>query len=610
MSTPQGLATFPGITQIMSASITLGHGISPSTARITMAPQPGAISETGMLSFFIDSTTINFPDCKVDQGSYERNEGGEFWHLTLLDRRWKWRFGQISGRYNVWRENATLQNGDPVGFSGSGLVADTERTPRELAELYLEAMGEVGYDVSALPNDTRPPVEHDFDNPAEALAELCENLGCRVVLRIDNTVSIVRVGSGASLPTEQLLEDSLTIDPPEKPDAVAVVCGPSYFQVDFPLEAVGLDRDQTSGGDPSDTLKPLAELSYKPPGGWSTVDLPLFFDLSNNESEDDVTGLRSLATKSVFRYYRIKLPVKVPGYDGPDGGLITRLEQVLPLFEEQVVTAVENHDAAPLPASVFGVWYPGLDEQANTAVALTAQGNSPPAAGAEGTYKSPFYNRGFTLDMARGLVIFSEPVYRNATPSEAKVTPAPAQLVLRTKCQVRDAETLSLVRHVHERSTGGSLGTSPQYIRREELVVSHVPTYDPATYALETTSTTDPRVVSSVSSTADEVNAAADHYIDSAIDEYAQPEPRQVQVAGLHPLNLDGVIQQITYSVGGAGAMTTIARGSEPSHIATSHGERRYSEMTRGAIAQARRARGGLGGRATRREAAARRAAR
>lgn len=610
MSTPQGLASYPGIAQIIAASITLGHGISPSSARITMAPQLFTIPESGTFSFTIGTTTIEFPDCKADQGSYERSDNGEFWHITLLDRRWKWRFGQISGRYNVWRENATLQNGDPPGSSGADLVADTERTPRQLAALYLDAMGESGYDVSALPNDTRPPVEHDYDNPAEALAELCENLGCRIVLQLNNTVKLVRVGTGALLPADDLLEDSLTIDPPEKPDSIAVVCGPSFFQVDFPLEAVGIDRDTTSGGEPSDTLKPIDQLSYKPAGGWSTVDLPLFSDLSTNEAEDDVTGLRSLATKSVFRYYRIKVPVRIPGFDGPSGGLVRRLEQILPLYEEQVVTAVENHDATPLPAAVFGVWYPGLDDQANTLPTLMVQGNSPPAAGTDNAFKSPFYNRGFTLDTARGLVIFNEPVYRNSTPEEAKVTPAPAQLVLRAKCQVRDAETLSLARHIHERSTGGTLGTSPQYIRRDELVVTHVPTYDADTYDSPLTPTADPRVVDSIATTADDVNAAADHYIDAALEEYTQPEPRQVQIAGLHAMDLDGVIQQITFSVGGAGATTTIARGSEPSFIATSHGERRHSEAARQAVAQVRRARAGITGRSTRREAAARRAAR
>ena len=101
MSLPQGLAHFPGIDQLLSASITLGHGISPSSAKLQIAPQVNFAAETGTLSFEYDGTTVAFPDCKVDRSSMDRNERGEVVQLSILDRRWKWRFGQISGKYNV-----------------------------------------------------------------------------------------------------------------------------------------------------------------------------------------------------------------------------------------------------------------------------------------------------------------------------------------------------------------------------------------------------------------------------------------------------------------------------------------------------------------------------
>lgn len=610
MTALQGLATFPGVDQIISASITLGHGISPSTAHLTMVPQLTSIAEVGTLRFQLGDSVVEFFDCKADHGTYQRSESGEYWQISLVDRRWKWRFGQISGRYNVWREDATLQTGAPGSTEGE-LIANTERTPRELAELYLEAMGEENYDVSALPNHTRPPVDHEYDNPAEALAELCDSLGCRIVLRLDNTVQIVRTGAAAALPTDFLLEDSMTVDLPEKPDKIAVVCGPSFYQVDFPLEAVGLDRDSGTSEEPGETIRPLQQLSYKPPGGWGEIDLPLFANLATNADEEDVSGLRSLATKSVFRYYRIAMPVRVPGYEGSADGLVTRREQVLPLFDEQVSMALENHDSVPLPAAVFGVWYAGLDDQENTAATLTAQGNSPAAAGPDGKFKSAFYNRGFTLDAARGLVIFKEPVIRNLTPLAAKVTPAPAQLVLRAKCHVRNADTLALERYVRERETAGTaLGTRTQYLLRDELAVTHVPAYDPETYPLELTGSTDPRLISEVITTTAQVDAACDHYIDAALEEYQTTEPRQVQAAGLYPIDLDGGIQQVTYQVGPSGATTTVARGSEPSSIASSHGERRRSEVARGTAAAARRSRGDAAGRTMRRQAAARRQAR
>ena len=74
------------------------------------------------------------------------NEDGLVWQVSLLDRRWKWAFGQVWGEFNI-RDDGEL------------LVSAFERTPQELAEYLLIAAGESLYDVSQLPNDTRPHVE-------------------------------------------------------------------------------------------------------------------------------------------------------------------------------------------------------------------------------------------------------------------------------------------------------------------------------------------------------------------------------------------------------------------------------------------------------------------
>jgi hypothetical protein len=601
MSAPQGLATFPGVEHLISASITLQNGIEPSTAELVFAPQPDFSTESGTLTFAMNGTSVVFPDCKVDRGSVERNARGEVCRLSLLDRRWKWRFGQISGKYNVRREDATIQNGG----SGGGPVADTERTPRELAALYLDAMGESGYDVSELANETRPSVDHEYDNPADALARLCESLGCRIVLRLDNTVRIVRAGAGGELPQGFLLEDSPAVNLPEKPERIAVVCGPSLFQVDFPLEAVGLDVVEGAEGSQSETIKPIDDLSYKPAGGWAAADVPYFYNVAATASKQ-----RALAVKSVFRYYRIMTPVNVPGYDGSPDGRITRLEQVLPIFEEQVRTAGENFDAKPLAAAVFGVWYPNIDELANTEPSLTLQGDSPPASATGDASKTPFYLRGFAIDTARGLVIFDEPVFKNGTPGAASVRPEPAQLVLRAKCHVRDAESLALERYVRERATGGNLNTSPRYIRRDELVVAHTPTYEPASYANFPAGGVDPRAVASVATNRNEIDEACDDIIDAALAEYDQPQARQIRAIGIRPIELDGAIVQVTYSVGPSGATTTAARNSEAAHVGLGHGERRASSLARMAVEEGEKLRSPAAARKIRREAAAGRRAR
>ncbi|MCX8092493.1 MAG: hypothetical protein N3I86_16450, partial [Verrucomicrobiae bacterium] len=56
------------------------------------------------------------------------------YRVRIQDRRWKWRFGQISGEYNVRRDD-NQQN----------FLLGTARNPQQLARLCLDAMGEQNY---------------------------------------------------------------------------------------------------------------------------------------------------------------------------------------------------------------------------------------------------------------------------------------------------------------------------------------------------------------------------------------------------------------------------------------------------------------------------------
>src|SRR5207253_2673133 len=108
--------------------------------------------------------------------------------------------------------------------------------------LCLDAMGEPDYDASSLPNESRPEVHWSFDNPAECLSQLCESLGCRIVLGLlDNKVRVVRLGVGQALPEQGASFISAGIDPPEAPSSLVLVGGPTKFQGFLELEAVGLD---------------------------------------------------------------------------------------------------------------------------------------------------------------------------------------------------------------------------------------------------------------------------------------------------------------------------------------------------------------------------------
>jgi hypothetical protein len=557
---PQGLASFPGVEQLLDASISIAQGISPSSARLTIAPQMALPAEVGTLAVTFGGVTVAFPDCKIDHGTIERTTRGEVCQLSILDRRWRWRFGRISGTYNVRRDDCSLERGQ------QGAV-DTERTPQELATLCLQAMGESNFDVADLPNQSRPSVEWDDEVPAEALAGLCDVLGCRVVLQLDNRVAIRRAGQGAVLPPGAALQVSATINVPERPDAIAVVGGPNRYQVDFPLEAVGLTGNESPA---SESLVPVDDLGYRPPGGWSRVDLPYFHQV-------DVAS-RTLAQKSVFRYYRIRTPVVVPGYNGPDGDVVNRLEQILPIEDEQVTLGAESGRVGNRPATVFGIWHPDPLEVANSASALRPIEEQEESDSSIG----PVYRRPFTIDTARGLVIFDEPVYRNVHASASggsgyELVIGAAELVLRATCSVRDRQTLAPLRYTRVRNTGANHGTAPRWLKHDEIVLAHKPRYSEHYALLD------------VDSSAAEADRESDFYLDAAEQEYEVSTPQTIRYCGLVPVELDGAIGQVSFSIGPAGTTTTAVRNNESPLPARSYQQMRRMERWRATEGVARR---------------------
>lgn len=551
MAAPQGIASFPGIEQVIDASITRTHGTTPAVATLTIAPQTGLVAQIGTLRLEFDGTVLEFPDCRVDYCKFKGGTGARVWHLALLDRRWKWKFGQISGSYNRRRANGSLQDGQ------DGAI-DSERTPRELAELCLSAMGETDFDVSDMPDDARPAVDWVYKVPAEALSSLCDALGCRVVLQLDDRVVVRRKGIGASLSEFEALDQDKMLNPPERPGSVAVVCGPSRFQVDFQLEAVGIEPP--SGRETGETLVELDKLSYKPSSGWSRSDLPYFHQVDNER--------RALAQKSVFKYYRIKTPLDIPGYNGPRGARVSQLEQILPLENAQIKQIEQDgelHGRAPV---VYGVWYPDRGGVQNCTASLA------PLDSANPDTDRSLYDRPFKIDHARGLVVFEEPVYANTHPSATggagyEVVAGPAQLVLRAACRVRDAETSAVERHVREREVAGGLGDTTRYVRREELVLTHVPTYSSSFAATD------------VSTNEDDIAGELDKALDALERDYVDKNPQHVRYPGLLPFELDGAVQEISFHVNASGTTTKITRDMEAPRGGFGYEDRRRAERAR-----------------------------
>ncbi len=124
---PQGLMAFPGINSVQSGSYTIQHGTSPGVATLVIAPQQNINVLSGPLTITFGPTTITIPNCVVDRASLVLDGERRIVQVSILDFRWKWRYGDISGSYNVTRKDGSLQ-------------ANTVQSPQQLATLCLRAM--------------------------------------------------------------------------------------------------------------------------------------------------------------------------------------------------------------------------------------------------------------------------------------------------------------------------------------------------------------------------------------------------------------------------------------------------------------------------------------
>lgn len=536
----QGLAYFPGIQQIVDGSMNFAEGITPSVASLTIAPQNNFTAQVGTLTFFDGVTILNWPDARLDTNSFERNFSGLIWRLSIYDRRWKW---TSKGGGGVITLGANLRD------DTSNLLTCTEMTPQNLAIKCLEAMGEQNYDVSVLPNNDRPEIMWDGALPAQCLEDLCESLGCRVVLGLDNRVRICTVGEGNNLPeTPEIITNSLSLTIPGLPSRIVAVCQPDRFQVDLQLEAVGIENDSKG------TLKPIDELSYKPTRGWEGCDIQFYDNIANTKD-------RNLALRSVFRYYRVKFPINlVPGYIDTRGNYNAKVTYPWQVkLENSLVEYVEEDLDLPelqrrcKPVTVWGTYYEEKDGVAanNTTADIAPYQTDPTKAPDDEDWGADKFTwhlggEGQLGTTKEHYVVFNKPVYKNGAPNNwDPFEYAPAELYLTISCTLLDEYSFSPVRSFFYRDTGSSLSTNPRYELFSDLQVWHYLSFD------------------GLHTNAAAVQRDANYYIDGLIKEYNATVPQTIQYAGLKYIELDGAIQHIHVKVGKSGCTTTASRNNE-----------------------------------------------
>lgn len=536
----QGLATFANVPgdSVISATYTAAHGISPGVCTLTILPD-APVTIGGNLTFSFGTESVTFQDCRADLANLQLSEDGFHRQVQILDRRWKWRYGEVNGFYN--RRDDT-----------KNVIIRSEKTPQELAIILLSAMGETGFDVTALPNEARPLIEWVGANPAEELARLCDELGCRIVLHLDNRVRIHRLGVGAQLLGIQpgvTMASARGVDPPEKPDFIKVFGAPTLFQMDLPLEAVGMELDGT--------VLPIDQLSYRPASGWERSDPRGGFPslLANPEA-------RQRAKDTVFRWYRPRVSVQFPIIVGTQGFVVTDLDQILPLFSTQVETYVDakTGQRRQKPAEVYGLFYRD-GWHVNSTVTV------------RGTER---WTNGFTILGDIGVVEFPVWVRKRAFVSQSTFDNFPqADLKLRTSFLLRtDINTGEYHRVFTTQSTGAPLfGTGPEVIDKQDEI--QLQEWETLTTWLSNRGR-------------DNISQRLAHYVNAAQLKHQLTDTGEDTYAGIVPVDLDGAIMQVTYSVGPDGAETRASRNREVNPFIPTYDARRKREQGRDGGKEAR----------------------
>lgn len=513
--------SFPPIASgnIQSGSFDLEPGVVPSAGAIIcteqLITQQIATLTLAWTSPETGDKVIQIPDCKIE--SIEQVDVGML-RVVFLDRRWKWRYGHIDGVFN-------LQTGTDTWAY--------EKTPKQLMELCLAAMGETGYDTSQVDSEEKIYVDWKGDVPAFALAEICSRLGYVVTITAGNAVAIVKAGTGGPMPSNGsvgalvLQAETPSINDGHRPQYIRVAAAPIRYEVKFTLEAVGLQSDGQ--------IKPLADVDWF--SGLTAAQKVSFNHPRWGVIADDED--RQLAQLTAFRWYRIKEMVEgdgaanlnPPGFLGESGD-VTKLDQLLPLLPFRNATEIPIGETfeTPKPYYIEGEFYLESDKEANANTAANTR-----------------YPFGSTLDTDRGIVRFNYPVdLTNNNSGTIEVTPADMRIVCCV--EVRDPVNYQQQYYGWTYPAGGPSGAGTLTVDRSELIPK-VTNF----YSGDTLSSTEDNLA--------ELASEAEKFAAATLRKLTPLARATQQYAGFHPIGPDGLIHQVSWSWGPSGPITRVSAG-------------------------------------------------
>jgi hypothetical protein len=515
---PGEALAFPGVLSPVGLHCPHTPGVFPDQIVVWCLPQVNNFPAYGTLTFGNEGNYVSLINCQVDRITNRMSVNGHLIGLILQDRRWAWRFATITGAYNVRLPDGTLQN---------------EKNPQELATLLLNAMGESGYDVSLLPTSGRPEVYWDAASAPLELDRLCDLYGCEPDLDIPtNTARIRRLNFGPGVPlTGHEKSLSATVDPPQLPQRLRLICGDTVVECLIQMEAVGLDNDGL--------WKPIDDLSYNP-GAWEDEgDWIQFHGVT-----DPVD--RALAVATVGRCFRIKaFPVDsatVPVL----GGTISKAAQILPLKGGVLEPLTEA--GFPASAIIYAEHY--------------VSGNPDPAENFDGltVVREPF-----SYDRVNGVVKFRKPIVKINGSDQWEA----ARLFLQTSFSIKDASLLLRLREERTFPLGGPFGEVP--IKEPGLFRRIRVTYDLSA---------DPPVQTGFTDNLVDVQAEADAILLAAAARYTASTAGVIVYRHTQLVQTNGVIRQVVWTISTEHGWNTVVHLSNDgyAHASRLHDRRMWRQ--------------------------------
>ncbi len=457
----------------------MGLGIAPGTGTATFASTGISIPYTGTLEMYDGIQSMVIFNVFADNPRLESDAiSGQRLTATLYDRRYLWKWGYIVGTYNK---------------RGADGVPTKEKTLAELIVMCLTALNEPFYDLGTLPQ-VYPEVKWEYDNPGNALDDLCNKYGLVIGMSAvgNNPIKIRPYNSGRNIPAGFHTKTMQGISRATKPSSIILAGNRVVCQRTFEsLVAVGEDTDGT--------IKPIESLSYAP-SDWGEELIACFTNLSTQQQ-------RELAEKCIYKWYSIDWA----DYDET---------KVLPLLNELsdkvTVDGIEKHDK-PYPMAQKTDWDGTLFK----------------------THSKVRLAEGYQVDKKLGIVKFNKPVYKADADGAASggLTIADVDLVAAYEKKDNTWEDF----RTWERDLGG---TTLPVAHIDSNLVSYSK-FDVGTDILRELNTY-------------ELDEYANAALNQLYEFYQQNYPKVISYTGIHPEGAWAEFQSVTWRVGEGGIDTEI----------------------------------------------------